>query len=97
MLHAIGKRSRVAIAIALATAGAAVAVFTTTAATATASCIKLAVEFKLQGLAVFTALQRQGVPSRLVVFPDEGHWIGKPQNAQFWYATFLDWLNTYLK
>ena len=50
-----------------------------------------------QSLEFFSALQRQDVPSKLVVFPDEGHWIGKPQNAQFWYATFLDWLNTYLK
>jgi dipeptidyl aminopeptidase/acylaminoacyl peptidase len=50
-----------------------------------------------QSLELFSALQRQGVPSKLVIFPDEGHWIGKPQNAQFWYGTFLDWLNTYLK
>jgi dipeptidyl aminopeptidase/acylaminoacyl peptidase len=50
-----------------------------------------------QSLEFFSALQRQGVPSKLVVFPDEGHWILKPQNAQFWYKTFLDWLATYLK
>jgi dipeptidyl aminopeptidase/acylaminoacyl peptidase len=50
-----------------------------------------------QSLEFFSALQRQGVPSKLVVFPDEGHWIMKPQNAQFWYKTFLDWLATYLK
>ena len=50
-----------------------------------------------QSLEFFSALQRQGVPSKLVIFPDEGHWIGKPQNAKFWYATFLDWLSTYLK
>jgi len=50
-----------------------------------------------QGLEFFTALQRQGVPSKLVVFPDEGHWILKPQNSKFWYATFLGWLATYLK
>ena len=37
-----------------------------------------------QGLEFYTALQRQGVPSRLVVFPDEGHWILKPQNSAFW-------------
>ena len=36
-----------------------------------------------QGLQLFTALQRQGVPSRLVMFPDEGHWIAKPQNQRF--------------
>jgi dipeptidyl aminopeptidase/acylaminoacyl peptidase len=50
-----------------------------------------------QSLEFFNALQRQGVPSKLVVFPDEGHWILKPQNAQFWYKTFFDWLALYLK
>ena len=50
-----------------------------------------------QSLEFFSALQRQGVPSKLVVFPDEGHWVLKPQNAQFWYKTFLDWLARYLK
>ncbi|HEY2823390.1 MAG TPA: S9 family peptidase [Candidatus Acidoferrum sp.] len=50
-----------------------------------------------QSLEFFSALQRQGVPSKLVVFPDEGHWVMKPQNADFWYKTFLDWLATYLK
>jgi dipeptidyl aminopeptidase/acylaminoacyl peptidase len=50
-----------------------------------------------QSLEFFNTLQRQGVPSKLVVFPDEGHWILKPQNSQFWYKTFLDWLATYLK
>jgi len=50
-----------------------------------------------QSLEFFNALQRQGVPSKLVVFPDEGHWVLKPQNAQFWYKTFLDWLATYTK
>jgi dipeptidyl aminopeptidase/acylaminoacyl peptidase len=50
-----------------------------------------------QSLEFFSALQRQGVPSKLVVYPDEGHWILKPQNAQFWYKTFMDWLAEYLK
>ena len=50
-----------------------------------------------QELEFFSALQRQGVPSKLVIFPDEGHWILKPQNSEFWYKTFLDWLATYLK
>jgi dipeptidyl aminopeptidase/acylaminoacyl peptidase len=50
-----------------------------------------------QSLELFSALQRQEVPSKLVVFPDEGHWVLKPQNSQFWYKTFLDWLGTYLK
>jgi dipeptidyl aminopeptidase/acylaminoacyl peptidase len=50
-----------------------------------------------QSLEFFSALQRQGVPSKLVVFPDEGHWVLKPQNSQFWYKTFFDWLALYVK
>jgi dipeptidyl aminopeptidase/acylaminoacyl peptidase len=50
-----------------------------------------------QSLEFFSALQRQNVASKLVIFPDEGHWILKPQNAQLWYKTFLDWLATYVK
>jgi dipeptidyl aminopeptidase/acylaminoacyl peptidase len=45
-----------------------------------------------QGLQLFTALQLQKVPSKLVVFPDEGHWVLKPQNSALWYNTFLDWV-----
>ncbi len=50
-----------------------------------------------QSLEFFSALQRQGVPSKLLIFPDEGHWVLKPQNSQLWYKTFLDWLATYVK
>ncbi len=50
-----------------------------------------------QSLEFFNTLQRQSVPSKLVVFPDEGHWVLKPQNSQFWYKTFSEWLATYLK
>jgi dipeptidyl aminopeptidase/acylaminoacyl peptidase len=50
-----------------------------------------------QSLEFFTALQRQGIPSKLVVFPDEGHWILKLQNSQLWFKTFFDWLATYVK
>jgi dipeptidyl aminopeptidase/acylaminoacyl peptidase len=50
-----------------------------------------------QSLELFSALQRQGVPSKLLIFPDEGHWVLKPQNSQLWYKTFLDWLAVYLK
>jgi len=50
-----------------------------------------------QSLEFFTALQRQGVPSKLLIFPDEGHWVLKPQNSQLWYKTFLDWLAAYMK
>lgn len=50
-----------------------------------------------QGLELFTALQRQGVPSKLLYYPDEGHWILKPQNAELWYRTVHAWLASYLK
>jgi dipeptidyl aminopeptidase/acylaminoacyl peptidase len=50
-----------------------------------------------EGLQLFTTLQRRGVPSRLLVFPDEGHWINKPQNSALWYRTFLDWMGRWAK
>ena len=50
-----------------------------------------------QSLEFFNSLQRQGVPSKLVVFPDEGHWVNKPANAQFWYKTFIEWVDKYAK
>lgn len=50
-----------------------------------------------QGLQLFTALQRQGVESRLLYFPDEGHWILKLKNSQLYYETVLDWLDRHLK
>jgi dipeptidyl aminopeptidase/acylaminoacyl peptidase len=49
-----------------------------------------------QGLQLFTALQRRGVPSRLLYFPDEGHWVLKPRNSELWYQTVLEWLDHYL-
>jgi dipeptidyl aminopeptidase/acylaminoacyl peptidase len=50
-----------------------------------------------EGMQMFTALQRQGIPSKLVLFPDEGHWVLKPANSAFWHATVFDWLASYLK
>lgn len=50
-----------------------------------------------QGLQLFTALQMMKVPSKLVLFPDEGHWILKPQNSLLWYRTFLDWVEEWTK
>ena len=50
-----------------------------------------------EGLQVFTALQRMNVPSKLLIFPDEGHWVLKPQNSQLWHHTVLGWLDKYLK
>jgi dipeptidyl aminopeptidase/acylaminoacyl peptidase len=50
-----------------------------------------------QSQQLYTALQQQKVPSKFILFPDEGHWILKPQNSQFWYQNVLDWLGQYLK
>jgi dipeptidyl aminopeptidase/acylaminoacyl peptidase len=50
-----------------------------------------------QGLAMFTALKRQGVPARLLTFPDEGHWVLKPQNSVRWYSEVLGWLDRWTK
>ena len=50
-----------------------------------------------EDLSFFSALQRQGVPSRLVVFPDEGHWVQKPQNQRLWWSEVQGWLNKYLQ
>jgi len=49
-----------------------------------------------EGTQIFTALQRQGVPSRFVNFPDEGHWVLKPKNSQFWYKEVFTWLEKYV-
>jgi dipeptidyl aminopeptidase/acylaminoacyl peptidase len=46
---------------------------------------------------LFGALQRKGVPSKLVYYPDENHWILKPQNSLFWYSTVKDWVGRYAK
>jgi dipeptidyl aminopeptidase/acylaminoacyl peptidase len=46
-----------------------------------------------QGLSVFTALQRRGVPSELLFFPNENHWVLKPADSIEWYETVLAWLN----
>jgi len=50
-----------------------------------------------QSLQLYTALQLQKVPSKLLIFPDEGHWVLKPQNGLLWYKTFLDWLDSWVK
>ena len=50
-----------------------------------------------QGFQFFTALQRMKVPSRMLYFPDEDHFVQKPQNAELWWKTVLDWLAEYLK
>ena len=50
-----------------------------------------------QGLQLFSALQLKKVPSKLLVFPDEGHWILKPQNSELWYRSFLEWVGEWTK
>jgi acylaminoacyl-peptidase len=46
-----------------------------------------------QGVAAFTALQRKGIPSEFLTFPDENHWVLKPQNSLQWHATVRAWLD----
>jgi dipeptidyl aminopeptidase/acylaminoacyl peptidase len=46
-----------------------------------------------QGLELYGVLQAKGVPSRLVVFPEENHWVLKPQNAKIWWSEFFGWLD----
>lgn len=50
-----------------------------------------------EAMSLFTALQRQGVPSRLIIFPDEGHWVLKPQNQKLWWDQVQGWFEKYLK
>ena len=50
-----------------------------------------------QGLSTFTALQRRGIPSRLLYFPDENHWVLKPHNSIQWHETVLGWLDRWLQ
>jgi dipeptidyl aminopeptidase/acylaminoacyl peptidase len=50
-----------------------------------------------QGLGMFNALQRMGVPSKLLVFPDENHWVLKPVNSVRWYQEVLGWLDQWTK
>jgi dipeptidyl aminopeptidase/acylaminoacyl peptidase len=62
--------------------------------------IEGALDFRVpdgQAFQIFTALQRRRVPSELLYFPDEGHWVLKPQNSRLWHKTVLDWLDRYLK
>jgi len=49
------------------------------------------------GIELFNTLQKRGVPSKLLYFPDENHWVLKPQNSLFWYQTVRDWVATYAK
>ena len=50
-----------------------------------------------QGMSTFTALQRRGIPSKFLYFPDENHWVLKPHNSLLWHETVLGWLDQWLK
>ncbi len=49
-----------------------------------------------EGFQLFTTLQMEGVPSKMLYFPDEGHWVLKPQNSQLWYKTVNDWVDQWI-
>ena len=50
-----------------------------------------------EGMATFTAAQRRGIPSKFLYFPDENHWVLKPQNSILWHDTVLAWLDEWTK
>jgi len=63
-------------------------------------CIHGMMDFRIpyeQGMAAFNAAQMMGVPSKLVIFPEENHWILQPQNSLYWHRTFYDWLDRWMK
>ena len=63
-------------------------------------CIHGGMDFRVpydEGMAAFNAAQLMGVPSKLVVFPEENHWILQPQNALYWHRTYFDWLDRWCK
>ena len=49
------------------------------------------------GMSTFTALQRKGVASKFIHFPDENHWVLKPQNSKLWHDEVLGWLDKYTR
>ena len=63
-------------------------------------CFHGGMDFRIpytQGMAAFNCAQMMGVPSKLVVFPNENHWILQPQNALYWHRTYFDWLDRWMK
>ena len=62
-------------------------------------CIAGGYDFRIlfsQGMQAFNAAQLRGIPSRMLYFPDESHWILKPQNSVLFYRTWIDWMNKWL-
>ena len=63
-------------------------------------CIHGMMDFRIpydQGMAAFNCAQMMGVPSKLIVFPEETHWVLRPQNALFWHRSYFDWLDKWCK
>ena len=63
-------------------------------------CIHGMMDYRIpyeQGMAAFNAAQMMGVPSKLVIFPEENHWILQPQNSLYWHREFYDWLDKWIK
>lgn len=63
-------------------------------------CIHGMMDFRIpyeQGMAAFNAAQMMGVPSKLLIFPEENHWILQPQNSLLWHREFYDWLDRWCK
>ena len=63
-------------------------------------CMHGMMDFRIpytQGMAAFNAAQMMGVPSKLVIFPEETHWVLQPQNAMLWHKEFFDWLDRWLR
>ena len=63
-------------------------------------CIHGGMDFRIpseQGMAAFNAAQMMGVPSKLIIFPEETHWVLQPQNALYWHRNFFDWLDRWCK
>lgn len=63
-------------------------------------CIHGMMDYRIpyeQGMAAFNAAQMMGVPSKLVIFPEENHWILQPQNSLYWHREFYNWLDKWIK
>ena len=63
-------------------------------------CLHGGMDFRVpydEGMAAFNAAQLMGIPSKLVVFPEENHWIVQPQNALYWHRCYFDWLDRWMK
>ena len=63
-------------------------------------CIHGEMDYRInanQGMGAFNAARMRGIPAELLIFPDENHWVLKPQNGILWQRTFFDWLDRWLK